>query len=311
MKKIIMFVMVLAIATPAMALEWDPHTQGFAGCPGSGQVLWEFTEAGCMPTSNVADPPYFFDPAVPNPTFGNSYETEGGPVAGWTWSDGVYTVNGEDGLNQPIPDRGDKQYMRMYFEIVHTMVESDDPSLIGMGMELWNREDWAGCPEGADFIGEYNGIWFPTPTETFDLGGGWHQTYWTFDFSIDGSVGTEIFPDLHEATHTTFLIGMPDLDVYPFDIEEAYINYIWYNNVDGSDIPTNDCLFLPDPGKKLLFVDSNDLPIYEPYDPPDGPPVEGPTDGQLQVSLTWRPSVIVGETKIYPPSKDLQSKICS
>jgi hypothetical protein len=58
MKKIIMFVMVLAIATPAMALVWEPHTQGFAGCEGSGQVLWEFTEPGCMPTSAVANPPY-------------------------------------------------------------------------------------------------------------------------------------------------------------------------------------------------------------------------------------------------------------
>ncbi|MHC4501369.1 MAG: hypothetical protein ACYS21_19945, partial [Planctomycetota bacterium] len=282
MKKIIMFV---------------PHSPGFAGCPGSGQVLWEFTEAGCMPTSNVADPPYFFDPDVPDPVFGNSYDTEGGPVEGWTWSGGVYTVSDEDGLNQPIPDRDGKQYLRMYFEIVHTMVEGDDPSFIGMGMELWNRLDWEGCPAGADFIGSYEGIWFPTPTDTFDLGGGWHQTYWQFDFSTDGSVGTEAFPDLHEATHTTFLIGMLDeidFSATPFDIEEAYINYIWYNNADGSDIPTEDCVCLTC-GEPTLIIDSNDIPVYEPQDT-GGPAPQGPTDGQLQVSLAWRP----GEDLGYP-----------
>ncbi|MHC4659756.1 MAG: hypothetical protein ACYS83_11370 [Planctomycetota bacterium] len=295
MKKIIMFVMVLAIATPAMALIWEPHSQGFAGCPGSGQVLWEFTEPGCLPTSDVADPPYLFDPDIPDPVFGTSY-TDGGPVEGWTWSDGVYTANGEDGLNQPIPDRGGKQYMRMYFEVVHTMVESADPSFMGFAMELWDREDWEGCPTGAALIGDYEGIYFPPPTDTFDLGGGWHQSYWVFDFSTDGSVGTEIFPDLHDATHTTALFGMTDLgDVYPFDLEEVYINYIWYNNADGSDIPTVPCVCLTCPETRLI-IDSNDIPVYEPQDT-GGPPPQGPTDGQLQVNLAWKP----GEDLGYPP----------
>jgi hypothetical protein len=248
-----------------------------------------------MPTSDVADPPYFFDPDIPDPVFGTSY-TDGGPVEGWTWSGGVYTVNGEDGLNQPIPDRGGKQYMRMYFEIVHTMVESTDPSFIGFAMELWNRLDWEGCPTGAALTGDYEGIYFPTPTDTFNLGGGWHQTYWVFDFSTDGSVGTETFPGLHEATHTTALFGMLDEgDVYPFDIEEVYINYIWYNNADGSDIPTTDCKVLPESGKQPLIVDVNDIPVYEPQDT-GGPAPQGPTDGQLQVSLAWKP----GEDLAYP-----------
>ncbi|MHC4640895.1 MAG: hypothetical protein ACYS32_04565, partial [Planctomycetota bacterium] len=274
-KKLIIIAIVLAIASPAVALIWEPHTQGFAGCPGSGQVIWEFTEPGCMPTSDVADPPYFFDPCLPDPVFGTSYATSGGPVAGWTWSDGVYTISDEDGLNQPIPDRGGKQYLRMYYEIVHTMVEGDDPSFIGMGMELWNRLDWPGCPEGANFIGEFDGIWFPTPTETFDLGGGWHQTYWMFDFSTDGSVGTQTFPGLHEATHTTFLIGMldfTDFSVTPFDIEEAYINYIWYNNADGSDIPEGPCL---PPIYTCCFTCVSE---------------EGETTDDLGVYLKWKPS---------------------
>ena len=294
MKKIIMFVMVLAIATPAVALIWEPHTPGFAGCPGSGQVIWEFTEPGCMPTSDVADPPYFFDPCVPDPVFGTSY-TDGGPVVGWTWSGGVYTVNGEDGLNQPIPDSGGKRYLRMYIEVVHTMVESDDPSLIGFAMEIWNRYDWSGCPTGAALGGDYDGYYFEPPIETFDLGGGWHQSYWVFDFSSE--VGAEFESSiLQEATHTAALFGMLDVgNVYPFDIEEVYINYIWYDNADGSDIPTEDCIVLPEPGKKPLFVDVNDIPIYEPQDA-DGPPPLGPTEGQLQVSLGWQP----GEDPCYP-----------
>jgi len=286
--------MVFAIATPAMALIWEPHTQGFAGCPGSGQVLWEFTEPGCMPTSDVADPPYYFDPDVEDPVFGTSY-TDGGPVVGWTWSGGVYTVNGEDGLNQPIPDRGGKQYMRMYVEVVHTIVESTDPSFIGFALEIWNRYDWTGCPTGAALMGEYDGYYFEPPTDTFDLGGGWHQSYWVFDFSTDGGVEFES-SILHEATHTAALFGMLDAgNIYPFDLEEVYINYIWYNNADGSDIPTEDCIFLPEPGKKVLIVDVNDIPVYEPQDF-GGPPPLGPTDGQLQVSLAWPP----GESLGYP-----------
>jgi hypothetical protein len=227
--------------------------------------------------------------------FGTSY-TDGGPVEGWTWSDGVYTVNGEDGLNQPIPDRGGKQYMRMYFEVVHTMVESTDPSFLGFAMELWDREDWSGCPTGAALTGDYEGIYFPTPTDTFDLGGDWHQTYWVFDFSTDGSVGIETFPGLHDATHTTALFGMLDLgDVYPFDLEEVYVNYIWYDNADGSDIPTEDCVCLHCVGEPPVIIDSNDIPIYEPQDT-GGPLPQGPTDGQLQVSLAWRP----GEDPCYP-----------
>ncbi|MHC4214618.1 MAG: hypothetical protein ACYSWP_14745, partial [Planctomycetota bacterium] len=126
-----------------MALIYPPHSPEFTGCDNSGQVLWEFLEDGCEPTSTVADPPYYFNPDPPDPVFGTRY-VNGGPV--WPWADGKYTViddggGTEDSLNQPIPDGGGKSYMRMYFEVVHTIVESEDPSLIGLGLELWNMLD--------------------------------------------------------------------------------------------------------------------------------------------------------------------------
>jgi len=43
-----------------------------------------------------------------------------------------------------------------------------------------------------------------------------------------------------------------------------------------------------DQAAPAIAVDSNDMPVYEPEDA-GGPPVEGPTDGQLLVSLAWQP----------------------
>ncbi|MHC4214617.1 MAG: hypothetical protein ACYSWP_14740 [Planctomycetota bacterium] len=307
MKKIIMFVMVLAIATPAMALIWEPHTQGFSGCPGSGQVIWEFTEPGCMPTSDVADPPYYFDPEIPDPVFGTSY-TDGGPVEGWTWSGGVYTVNGEDGLNQPIPDRVGKQYMRMYFEVVHTIVESSDPSFIGFAMELWNRYDWSGCPTGAALMGEYNGNYFPPPTDTFDLGGGWHQSYWVFDFSTDGSVGIES-PILHEATHTTALIGMSDFGAEGFEIDEVHITMVWHDFTEEEELVwLEDCICLgspPPPPEPPIEIYSYFRVLYEPNDPETmGPMPPGPTSGNVEVRLHWQPEEPDDVQVIIDPNPD-------
>ncbi len=79
MKKLIMIAVILGITTPAVALIYPPHSPDFAGCENSGQVIWEFLEDGCMPTSEVADPAYYFDPDLPEATFGTRY-AEGGPV---------------------------------------------------------------------------------------------------------------------------------------------------------------------------------------------------------------------------------------
>jgi hypothetical protein len=304
MKKLIMFVMVLAIAAPAGALRFPDEPPPFAGCANSGMVFWEFLMDGCEPTSDEFDP-YTFDPALPDPTFGTRY-ADGGPV--WTWSTGdgstgIYTCDDEDSLNGSIPVRGDKTYMRMYFQVVHTLVESDDPSLIGMGLELWNMGDWPGCPENGEGTGEYlNGYEFPAPTSSVDLGGGWWKSIWVADFSEDGDVWTDFggegefdgieFGDLYDATHTTAIIAMGDFGGTGFDMEEVIMDYVWFNNPDGSDIPDAPCTRGVDPP---VTVDTNDIPIYEPQDA-GGPPPMGPTEGQLLVSLGWRP----GEDLGYP-----------
>ncbi|MHC4722375.1 MAG: hypothetical protein ACYS6I_06655, partial [Planctomycetota bacterium] len=129
-----------------------------------------------------------------------------------------------------------------------------------------------------------------------------HQTYWVYDFSKDGSVGLETFPILWDATHTAALFGMLDEgNVRPFKLEEVYINYIWYDNTDGSDIPTTDCRNITVVGEKPLTVDELDIPVYEDQDCDGevcGPPLaEGETTvGQLLVSLYWQP----GEDPCYP-----------
>ena len=295
MKKLIMFVMVFAIAAPALALKYPPHSPGFAGCANSGQVLWEFTEDGCNPTSSVADPPYYFDPDLPNPLFGTRYE-DGGPV--WPWSAGAYYVDEEDSLNNPIPERGGKQYLREYFEVVHTAdpETASDDSLIGMGLEIWNMADveWPGCPEGyqqyfpAGEEGYLGGYEFPEPTLTEDLGDGWFQSYWVFDFATEDGVFEDYFPDLFEATHATAIIGMIDYGAEDFYLEEVYCNYIWFNEADGSDIPEENCVLIADPQKAPLILETVDLPVYEPQDA-GGPPPMGPTSGKLKVKLAWRP----------------------
>jgi hypothetical protein len=303
MKKLIMFVMVLAIATPAVALVYPPHSPGFAGCENSGQVIWEFLEDGCEPSSDQADPAYYFDPDLVDPVFGTRY-VEGGPD--WDWADGVYTVNTEDSLNQPIPDSGGKSYMRMYFEVTHTIVENDDESFIGMGLELWELEDWTGCPAASGNDGEIGaiigGYEFPPPTEQYDVGGGWYQSIWVADFSEDGSVASwedyygvsYEFGDPTEWTHTTAIIGMSDFGASGFQLEEVYINYIWFDETDGSDIPTEDCVPIIGEAISPITVDVNDIPIYEPQDT-GGPEPLGPVEGQLLVSLTYRPGENLGD----------------
>jgi hypothetical protein len=300
MKKLIMFVMVLAIAASAGATRFPHPPPDFAGCANSGMVFWEFLTDGCDPTSDIQDPPYVFDPELPDPTFGTRYQ-DGGPV--WTWSagdgaKGIYTCDDEDSLNGSIPVRGDETYMRMYFQVVHTLVASDDESLIGMGLELWDMGEWAGCPEMYEGVGEYlEGYEFPAPTYTELIGGVWHRSTWVADFSTDGAVWSfgdtdREFGDLFEATHTTAIIAMGDFGASGFDMEEVVMDYIWFSESDYSDIPDEPCWGAEAP----ITVDTNDIPVYEPQDA-GGPPPMGPTDGQLQISLAWKP----GEDLGYPP----------
>jgi hypothetical protein len=271
-----------------------------------GEVCWEFTEEGCEPTSEEHDPPYCYWPQIANPTFGTRY-ADGGPV--WTWADGVYTVNNEDVLNYAIPERGEQTYLRQYFEVVHTIVESEDPSLIGLGLELWNMGDWPGCPTNFEDTGEYlEGYEFPAPTSSVNISGDWYKSIWVADFSTDGAVwsfGEEgrQFSDLYEATHTTAIIGMADFGATGFQMDEVHIMMVWYSDLGGGTYPDwleqCSCLGIiipPPPPEPPIEFDPNFTFLCEPQDV-GGPPPQCPINGTVGVRLSWRP----GEDQGYPP----------
>ena len=337
MKKLIMFVMVLVIATSATALKYVDDAPDFAGCTGSASVFWEFEDEGCMPTSNSADPPFYYDPDPVNPpTFGSRHWDDPTPgsgwggsygAAGWTYSGGIYTVLAEDSFNQPVPERGEDIYLRQYFQIVHTLVpdmqETDDRWPIGLGLEIWDLvttyepDGWTGCPKGyetwpaGDAYGYLDGYEFVPPDIHYEIPGapGWYKSIWIHDFSVEGDVYTsatgQAFPELFNATHTACILGM-DLDPdtgETFQIEEATLDFIWFTNPDRSDIPTSIC-FRPGQRVPPITYSTTGLPIHEPMDIQVegdpcivGPPPAGPVSGQVNVHLAWQPSHMVGEVE--------------
>ncbi|MHC4214595.1 MAG: hypothetical protein ACYSWP_14630 [Planctomycetota bacterium] len=84
MKKLIMFVMVLVIAAPTMALKYPDFAPDFTGCDNSAWVIWEFTVDGCFPTSAQFDPPYgYFPEPEDTPTFGGRHWDDPTEDSGW------------------------------------------------------------------------------------------------------------------------------------------------------------------------------------------------------------------------------------
>jgi len=68
-----------------------------------------------------------------------------------------------------------------------------------------------------------------------------------------------------------------------FAIDQIVMDVISYTGAVPPDGPGR-----PGAPKPPITVDSNDIPVYEPADA-GGPPLVGPTEGQLLVSLTWQP----------------------
>ncbi|MHC4500692.1 MAG: hypothetical protein ACYS21_16465, partial [Planctomycetota bacterium] len=324
MKKLIMFVMVLVIATPALALEYPDVAPDFTGCDNSAWVVWEFLTDDCDPSSEDYDPPYAYSPEPVDPlTFGSRHWDDPTDDAGWggsygadlwTYANGKYTVLAEDSFNQSIPHRGEKLFLRQYFQVVHTMVEglaeTDDRYPIGLGLELWDmsvyeQNGWTGCPVGYEGLagdGYLGGAEFALPDEglSVDHGNGWHTSVWITDFWQDVECTTEYAAeepiDLDLATHAVCIIGMDfEPSTENFQIEEIILDFIWFDEADGIDVPTQ-CCICRDGGDPVVAVEPNDLPVYEPQDA-GGPPPQGPTDGQMKVTLAWRP----GEDLGYPP----------
>jgi len=313
MKKLIMIAIVLVIARPQVAMScimWPP-----SDCRNMGEVYWEFEDDGCMPTSDEYDPAYCFWPEIANPTFGSRHWDDpyddsgwGGSYGSdlWEWSDGGVTIPpfAEDSFNQPIPERGDKKYLRQYFEVVHTMPTTPDPfgSIIGIGLEIWDmsvyqESGWTGCPVGYEGLpgdGYINGDEFPAPESTTELGDGWYKTIWITDFAPDDSLGEEgvdIGEALHdEATHTYCIVGMEVPS--SFQIDEVYIKMVWHDYSGG--ITPDEFWYCtcfgppPPPPEPPLEFDPGFAFLCEPQDA-GGPPPECPISGTVGVRLKWQP----------------------
>jgi len=256
-------IVVVVIAGQAAALKYPPDAPDFAGCENSGYVFWEFVDDYCLPTTDEDCQPYYYDPGPADDlTFGSRHYDDPFPGWGgsygadpWTWSDGIFTVLAEDAITQPIPERGQKQYLRQYFQVVHTLVpgldESDPRWPIGFAVELWDMSvnGWTGCPQGYETDDGYlGGYEFEVPPEIhYEIPGapGWYKSVWIHDFSTDGSVYSgeyeKKFEALYDTTHTACIVGM---DLEPdqgeiFQIEEVILNFIWFDDPCGNDIPTD------------------------------------------------------------------------
>jgi hypothetical protein len=344
MKKLIMFIVMLAMAAPALALHYADDAPDFAGCEGSASVLWEFLTDTCQPSSDEADPPYYYDPVpVVTPSFGGRHWDDPTDDSGWggsyeaapweygpgPYGKGVYTVLAEDSFNQTIPERLDKRYLRQYFQVVHTMVpglsDEDYRWPIGLGLEVWDmtvqgpgETEWTGCPAGVQQPGDpgYRGGAQGGPGNPYELtlhyslgkdgsGTEWFKTVWVNDFyqvnwpkpdtpdcKTEGAAEVE----LSEVTHTACIIGM-DLDPdagQTFQIEEITLDFIWFDDPCGLDIPTDACWRLTD--TPAVRIDTEDIPVYEPQDVDTyGPPPTGPVTGNLLVSLNWEPGQNIGD----------------
>ena len=257
-------IVVAVLATPSVALKYPPDPPSFISCDNIGWVVWEFIDDGCMPTSDEFDPPYNYCPGPADElTFGSRHFD---PIGGWgsdenygfgfpwDWNDGVFTVLSEDAITQPIPERGQKQYLRQYFEVVHTLVPGLDDNdyrwPIGLAVELWDMsaeeyppDGWTGCPMGYESQGYLNGAEFSPPEIHYELGDGWWKSVWINDFDEDGSLLTENATevDLSAATHIACIVGM-DLDPEGgeiFQMEEVTLDFIWFDDPCGNDIPTD------------------------------------------------------------------------
>ena len=318
MKKLIMFVMILAIAIPAMALKYPDAAPDFTGCDNSAWCIWEFTEPGCDPTSDEFYPPYgYFPYPAGNLTFGGDhynnpfdgwgrpdYGNPRGPEATWVWSDGKYNVYSEDSFSQPIPERGGKKYLRQYFQVVHNVdpasPPNEDPSLLGLALAIWELDEWAGCPEGHRGIGTgIGGVEFPPPAQTISHGDGFFTSIWISDFSPDDSIETEyalnpsgggvrVYPELYDATHTTCGVGMADFGLADFVVEEVILDFIWFDEPDGTDVPTAACSERT--GTRRIKVSPPKFAVWEPVDI-GGPPADPcePTSADLSFSLLYQP----------------------
>ena len=173
------------------------------------------------------------------------------------WED---TWTSYETASSPNPARGDSVWI--HYDLGH---------VYGLGlMHVWN-----GNEEGSTARGPSNV---------------------TIDYSVDNTNWTELgtFADWPEATGEEDYTGFDGPDFAGASARYVLIT-VNSNHGDSWGDSISEIKIKAGATKPPITVDSNDLPVYEPYDT-GGPPLMGPTEGQLLVSLTWRP----GEDPCYP-----------
>ena len=254
MKKLIMFTMLLAISMPALAAIEDVSPPVWGGTIPSANLVWQIdTEEYGVPTCTA------YDPLNVNPEIWFA-DTEGAQVG--TWDSGAGTLEIDDAalcVNVEVPG-GSGANLTIRVQIAY----EGEPDLDMAMLEIWfdrSIEEFAGGFHTNAFEDtEGSGVWIQEGTFTPDTPG--VKT----GFSDPGNV-----------------IGI--LNVGTFTVTGMIIDVIRHDGDAPTSGPGRDICGYAAPA---IDVDSNDLPIYEPQDP-GAPPVFGPTDGQLLVSLAWQP----------------------
>ena len=252
MKKLIMFVMVFCIAGSALGvLEDIPPTWGNVG---TVTAVWDFaTEPEYMNEfEGVTNTPFCNDPELG--TYMMPISFEGEPLV---WEDGaIHSTLGGFWFSVGIPEGGDYVTMRVQMHLTSEegpgVAEPQAQDCVSTAVDECNIEEEAEETEDLEWVGNV-------------------MIYqWTWDRGDIVAVGG--FVGLDNVEGCTGLI----VDAIVHDTEEP-----------PSIFPRTSACFI----KPILIVDSNDIPVYEPQDmgPPVGPPVYGPTEGQLLVSLNYKP----------------------
>jgi hypothetical protein len=242
MKKILMFVMVMAISTTALATIEDLAPPQWRRAQPAAILVYQFEEDGDYEGGN----------AEPSCLSGSDDFTLEAPDG--SWADGELTTEGDTFFSVAIPEgAGENITIR-----VQAIIPSGSPSEFIVDL----RDD------GFDFLDEviaFSPEVNPLADDLYVHQGtmAYHPDAFFAGVSIIG--GNNVF--------------------------EGVIVDVLVHDGDAPDIGhrVSECFKL-----SAITIDSNDLPVYEPFDPcepgfPGGPPVVGPTEGQLLVSLTWKP----------------------
>ena len=172
------------------------------------------------------------------------------------WED-TWTGLEETTADSPNPARGDSVWI--HYDLGH---------VYGLGlMHVWNCNEEGSTARGPSNV--------------------------TIDYSVDNTNWTELgtFDDWEEATGEDDYTGFDGPDFAGASARYVLITI----NSDHDSLDDMDAIseikIEAIAAKVPIVIDSNDLPVYEPRDmgPPPGPPLMGPTEGQLLVSLGWRP----------------------